>query len=112
MSRYNQDTRHSNTSFSLSVFFIREQIQILTIKKTAHPGNKSPERLALNSPIHVPLRRTSCVPPVWPRITWKPFRWWGEALLRVHKYHMPKSCQAGSTATNHCAATCSLITPQ
>jgi hypothetical protein len=56
MSRYNQDTRHSNPSFSLSAFSIHEQIQILIIKKPAHPGNKSPERLALNSSAHFPLR--------------------------------------------------------
>ena len=30
-------------------------------KRPAHPGNKSPERLALNSSIHVPLRETVCV---------------------------------------------------
>src|SRR5262245_30336837 len=52
MSRYNQDTRHSNPSFSVSAFSIREQIQILTINKPAHPGNKAPERLALNSSFH------------------------------------------------------------
>jgi hypothetical protein len=54
MSRYNQDTRHSNPSFSLSAFSIREQIQILTIKKPAHLGSKSPVRLALNSSFHPP----------------------------------------------------------
>ena len=30
-------------------------------KKPAHPGDKSPERLASNSSIHFPLRGTSCV---------------------------------------------------
>src|SRR5215813_11644256 len=35
-------------------FSIREQIRILTIKKPAHPGNKSPEWLALNSSFHTP----------------------------------------------------------
>src|SRR5215510_1236064 len=38
-------------------------------KKPARPSDKSPEWLALNSPFHFPLRRTPCVPPVWPQIT-------------------------------------------
>src|SRR5229473_3543263 len=42
-------------------------------QKPAHPGDKSPERLALNSPFHIPLRRTSCVPPVWPHIKLEAF---------------------------------------
>src|SRR4030095_3602383 len=63
-------------------------------KKPALPSDKNRQsRLALNSPFHFPLRKTPCVPPVWPHITWKPSRWWGEALLRVHKYHFAKSCQ-------------------
>jgi hypothetical protein len=48
-------------------------------KKPAHPGNKSPERLASNSPFHIPLRRTSCVPPVWPHITVEALSLMGEA---------------------------------
>src|SRR4029453_10716792 len=54
-------------------------MQILTIKKPAHPGDKSPERLALNSHFHFPLRRTSCVPPVWPSITGEDLSMMGEA---------------------------------
>jgi len=68
-------------------------MQILTIKKPAHPGYKSPERLALNSHFHFPLRRTSCVPPVWPQIRLEAFFNDGGGSLQRHEYHMEKSCQ-------------------
>src|SRR5215510_1792726 len=52
-------------------------------KKPAHPSDKSPEWLALNSPFHFPLRRTSCVPPVWPQIMTEAFSMMGEAHERT-----------------------------
>src|SRR5262249_5423673 len=78
MSRYNQHTRHSNPSFSLSAFSIREQIQILTIKKPAHPGNKSPERLARNSSFHTPSEERLAF--LWLGLIshWNPSRRWRE----------------------------------
>src|SRR6266850_4717027 len=62
-------------------------------KRPAHTRNKSPERLALNSPFRIPLRGTCGVPLVWPHITPEAFSMTGGGLLRAHKYHMPKSCQ-------------------
>src|SRR5262245_47455244 len=48
-------------------------------QKSQHTlARQSQEPLALNSPSHFPLRRTSCVPLVGPHITWKPSRWWRE----------------------------------
>jgi len=84
MSRYNQYTRHGKLSFSVSAFFIYEQIQILTIKKPAHPGNKSPERLALNSLFHSPSEERLAF--VWFGLTsrWKPFSMMGEAYERTN----------------------------
>src|SRR5215510_13005306 len=52
-------------------------------KKPAHPSDKSPEWLALNSPFHFPLRRTSCVPPVWPQLMPEAFSMMGEAHERT-----------------------------
>ena len=49
-------------------------------KKPAHPGNKSPERLALNSPFHIPLRRTFSIPPVWPHIILEAFSMTGKLV--------------------------------
>src|SRR5215471_8754473 len=94
MSRYNQHTRHSNPSFSLSAFSIREQIQILTIKKPAHPGNKSPERLARNSSVHTPSEERLAF--LWLGLTSHGSLLVGGGRLQAHQYHLPQSCQAGS----------------
>src|SRR5215831_16812799 len=53
-------------------------------KKPAHPSDKLPEWLALNSPFHFPLRRTSYVPPVWPQIMEEAFSMMGEAHERTN----------------------------
>ena len=56
-------------------------------------ARQSQEPLALNSPRHFPLRRTSCVPPVWPQIPLEAFFNDGGGSLQRHEYHMEKSCQ-------------------
>jgi hypothetical protein len=49
-------------------------------KKPALPSDKNRQsRLALNSPFHFPLRRTPCVPPVWPQIMLEAVSMMGEA---------------------------------
>src|SRR5215471_20848323 len=45
------------------------------------------------SPLHFPLRRTPCVPPVWPQIPLEAFFNDGGGSLQRHEYHMEKSCQ-------------------
>src|SRR5215475_9371690 len=68
-------------SVSTQQFPIKRKLQ--ETKKPAHPSDKSPEWLALNSPFHFPLRRTSCVPPVWPQIMTEAFSMMGEAHERT-----------------------------
>src|SRR5262245_60723256 len=68
-------------SVSTQQFPIKRKLQ--ETKKPAHPSDKSPEWLALNSPFHFPLRRTSCVPPVWPQIMAEAFSMMGEAHERT-----------------------------
>src|SRR5919108_1547718 len=92
MSRYNQDTCHSNPSFPSQ--HIREQFQILTIKKPAHPSNKSPERLALNSSFHTPFEERLTF--LWLGLTSYGSLLDGGGRLQAQKYHLPHSCQAGS----------------
>src|SRR5215475_13210164 len=63
-------------------------------QKSQHTlARQSQEPLALNSPSHFPLRRTSCVPPVWPQIPLEAFFNDGGGSLQRHEYHMEKSCQ-------------------
>src|SRR5215475_8036246 len=68
-------------SVSTQQFPIKRKLQ--ETKKPAHPSDKSPEWLALNSPFHFPLRRTSCVPTVWPQIMAEAFSMMGEAHERT-----------------------------
>src|SRR5262245_20526758 len=68
-------------SVSTQQFPIKRKLQ--ETKKPTHPSDKSPEWLALNSPFHFPLRRTSCVPPVWPQIMTEAFSMMGEAHERT-----------------------------
>lgn len=67
------------------------------IKKPAHPGDKSPERLASNSPFHFPLRRTSCSPSLASDHARSRLDD-GGGLLRADKYHTRKVCQDGIAA--------------
>jgi hypothetical protein len=73
--------------------FLRKQ------KKPAHPGNKSPGQLALNSSFHFPLRRTTCVPSCLASHHTGSLLNDGGGLLRAHKYHIAKGCQTGSTSS-------------
>ena len=68
--------------------------QILTIKKPAHPGDKLPERLALNSLFHTASEERLAF--LWLGLTSHGSLLDGAGRLRAHEYHMPKSCQAGS----------------
>ena len=77
-------------SVSCQQFRVTRKLQ--ETKKPAHLGKKLPERLTLNSLFRFPLRRTSCVPPVWPHITLEAsFNDGGGS--QAHKYHMGKDCQ-------------------
>jgi hypothetical protein len=42
------------------------------MKKASSLWGSLPEWLAFNSSGHIPLRGTTCVPPVWPQINEKP----------------------------------------
>src|SRR5262245_30066339 len=72
-----------NIVTSFVIPFDRAGSFVASKKKPAHPSDKSPEWLALNSPFHFPLRRTSCVPPVWPQIIAEAFSMVGEAHERT-----------------------------
>src|SRR5262244_3807170 len=72
-----------NIVASFVVPFDRAGFFVASKKKPAHPSDKSPEWLALNSPFHFPLRRTSCVHPVWPQIMAEAFSMMGEAHERT-----------------------------
>src|SRR5215831_10088058 len=71
-----------NIVTSFVVPFDRAGFFVASKKKPAHPSDKSREWLALNSPFHFPLRRTSCVPPVWPQMA-EAFSMMGEAHERT-----------------------------
>src|SRR5262247_519151 len=72
-----------NIVTSFVVPFDRAGSFVASKKKPAHPSDKSPEWLALNSPFHFPLRRTSYVLPVWPQIMAEAFSMMGEAHERT-----------------------------
>jgi hypothetical protein len=73
--------RHKKSSFQI----------FEKIEKPAHPGDKSPERLALNSPFHFPLRRTACVLHVRPHITLEAFSMTGEASYERTNITLPRA---------------------
>jgi hypothetical protein len=62
-------------------------------KKPAHSSDKSPERLALNSPVHIPLPGTACVPSFASDHA-RSLLNDGGGLLRGEQYHTRKICQA------------------
>src|SRR5262245_41682088 len=96
MSRYNQHTRHRNPSLSLSAFSIREQIQILTLKKPAHPGNKASERLALNSSFHTTAEERLAF--LWLGLTSHGSLLDGGGEVQAHQYHLPQSAPRAPAA--------------
>jgi len=61
-------------------------------KKPAHPGKKLPERLALNSPFHIPLEERLAFFRLASHHSGSLVND-GGGLLRTHKYHMEKGCQ-------------------
>ena len=72
---------------ALAVWQIEDNESLVALRKenkkaSAPWRDESPERLALNSSVHFPLRRTSCVPPVWPRITREAFSMTGGGFVR------------------------------
>src|SRR5215471_10286344 len=78
----------------LSQHLSMNRFRFLTIKKPAHPGNKSPERLALNSSFHTPSEERLAF--LWLGLTSHGSLLVGGGRLQAHQYHLPQSCQAGS----------------
>jgi hypothetical protein len=61
-------------------------------KKPAHPGDKSPERLASNSSIHFPSEERLASSGLASRHIGSLLNGGGD-LLQAHKYHIAKGCQ-------------------